>query len=405
MNWTGREIVLGVTGGIAAYKSAEIVSRLRHLGANVSVIMTKNATEFVAPLTFQTLSANQVTVDTFQAPEYWNVEHVALAKKAEVFVIAPATANILAKMAHGIADDMLSTTVLATRAPILVAPAMNTGMWTAEATQENVNILRARGVRFAGPDSGILACGDSGAGRMSEPEEIVEAIGEILKPRATMEGLKVLVTAGATRERLDPVRFLTNHSSGKMGYSLARAARNAGAEVTVVAGVNSLADINGVKTVHVVSAEDMYQAVMARAEDADVMILSAAVADYRPKEVADNKMHKKDGDLSIELERTKDILASLGKQKKEGQVLIGFTMETENLIDRAREKMAKKNCDYMIANNLKVEGAGFQVDTNVVTIISARGDDDSYLGLLSKDDTAVEIIRHCLKEKTDAFNN
>ena len=213
MNWTGREIVLGVTGGIAAYKSAEIVSRLRHLGANVSVIMTKNATEFVAPLTFQTLSANQVTVDTFQAPEYWNVEHVALAKKAEVFVIAPATANILAKMAHGIADDMLSTTVLATRAPILVAPAMNTGMWTAEATQENVNILRARGVRFAGPDSGILACGDSGAGRMSEPEEIVEAIGEILKPRATMEGLKVLVTAGATRERLDPVRFLTNDSS------------------------------------------------------------------------------------------------------------------------------------------------------------------------------------------------
>jgi len=405
MDLTGREIVLGVTGGIAAYKSAEIVSRLRHLGANVSVIMTKNATEFVAPLTFQTLSANQVTVDTFQAPEYWNVEHVALAKKAEVFVIAPATANILAKMAHGIADDMLSTTVLATRAPILVAPAMNTGMWTAEATQENVNILRARGVRFAGPDSGILACGDSGAGRMSEPEEIVEAIGEILKPRATMEGLKVLVTAGATRERLDPVRFLTNHSSGKMGYSLARAARNAGAEVTVVAGVNSLADINGVKTVHVVSAEDMYQAVMARAEDADVMILSAAVADYRPKEVADNKMHKKDGDLSIELERTKDILASLGKQKKEGQVLIGFTMETENLIDRAREKMAKKNCDYMIANNLKVEGAGFQVDTNVVTIISARGDDDSYLGLLSKDDTAVEIIRHCLKEKTDAFNN
>ena len=234
MNWTGRKIVMGVTGGIAAYKSAEIVSRLRHLGANVSVIMTKNATEFITPLTFQTLSANQVVVDTFQAPEYWNVEHVALAKKAEILVIAPATANILAKMANGIADDMLSTTVLATKAPILVAPAMNTGMWTAEATQSNVRILRERGVCFSGPESGNLACGDTGTGRMSEPEEIVAAIEEILKPRVSMEGIKVLVTAGATRERIDPVRFLTNDSSGKMGFALAEAARDRGADVTLV---------------------------------------------------------------------------------------------------------------------------------------------------------------------------
>lgn len=398
-------ILVGVTGGIAAYKICSLVSSLKKKGHEVHVLMTKAAQEFVTPLTFQTLSAQKVITDMFTVDYIPEVHHVSLAKKADLFVIAPASADIIAKIANGIADDMLTTTFLASTCPKLIVPAMNVNMLENPVTQDNIAKCRHYGMEVMDSADGYLACGDIGKGRMPEPQDIEDKIHEMLQEDKFLKGKKVLITAGPTQEALDPVRFLTNHSSGKMGYSLARAARNAGAEVTVVAGVNSLADINGVKTVHVVSAEDMYQAVMARAEDADVMILSAAVADYRPKEVADNKMHKKDGDLSIELERTKDILASLGKQKKEGQILIGFTMETENLIDRAREKMAKKNCDYMIANNLKVEGAGFQVDTNVVTIISARGDDDSYLGLLSKDDTAVEIIRHCLKEKTDAFNN
>ena len=257
MDLTGREIVLGVTGGIAAYKSAEVVSRLRHLGANVHVIMTKNATEFVSPLTFQTLSANQVVTDTFQAPEYWNVEHVALAKLAEVFVIAPATANIIAKMAAGIADDMLSTTVLATKAPVLIAPAMNTGMWTADATRENVQKLKTRGVHFVGPDSGILACGDEGAGRMSEPEAIVEAIRDILDVRRDLEGLKILVTAGATKERLDPVRYMTNDSSGKMGFAIAEAARNRGAEVTAVYGSVTAPVPEGIRRIQIESAQEL----------------------------------------------------------------------------------------------------------------------------------------------------
>ncbi len=398
-------VLVGVTGGIAAYKICSLVSSLKKKGFEVHVLMTRAAQEFVTPLTFQTLSAQKVITDMFTIDYIPEVHHVSLAKKADLFVVAPASADIIAKIANGIADDMLTTTFLASTCPKLIVPAMNVNMLENPVTQDNIAKCRHYGMEVMDSADGYLACGDIGRGRMPEPQDIEDKIHEMLQEDKFLKGKKVLITAGPTQEALDPVRFLTNHSSGKMGYSLARAARNAGAEVTVVAGVNSLADINGVKTVHVVSAEDMYQAVMERASEMDVMILSAAVADYRPKDVADNKMHKKDGDLSIELERTKDILASLGKQKKEGQVLIGFTMETENLIGRAREKMAKKNCDYMIANNLKVEGAGFQVDTNVVTIISARGDDDSYLGLLSKDDTAVEIIRHCLKEKTDAFNN
>ena len=372
MNWTGREIVLGVTGGIAAYKSAEIVSRLRHLGANVSVIMTKNATEFVAPLTFQTLSANQVTVDTFQAPEYWNVEHVALAKKAEVFVIAPATANILAKMAHGIADDMLSTTVLATRAPILVAPAMNTGMWTAEATQENVNILRARSVRFVGPDSGILACGDSGAGRMSEPEEIVEAIGEILKPRATMEGLKVLVTAGATRERLDPVRFLTNDSSGKMGFAIAEAARDRGAEVTIVKAFTTAAVPTGIRIVEVESTQDLLEAMKIEAPRQDVIIQAAAPADYRPVDVLGTKIKKQEGqELVLRLTETPDVAKAVGLMKREGQILVGFAAETDHVLEHARGKLKRKNLDLIVANDVTQPGAGFGVDTNIASLITS----------------------------------
>ncbi len=390
-------ILVGVTGGIAAYKICSLVSSLKKQNYEVHVLMTKAAQEFVTPLTFQTLSAQKVVTDMFTIDYTPDVHHVSLAKKADLFVIAPASADIIAKVANGIADDMLTTTFLASTCPKLIVPAMNVNMLENPITQDNIAKCRKYGMEVLDSADGYLACGDVGKGRMPEPAEIEDKIKFMLVQDKYLAGKKVLITAGPTQEALDPVRYLTNHSSGKMGFALAKAARNAGADVTIVAGVNHLDPLNGVTTVPVVSAEDMYQAVMQRAEDMDIMILSAAVADYRPKSVADNKMHKKDGDLSIELERTKDILASLGRQKKPGQILIGFTMETENLISRAREKMVKKNCDYMIANNLKVDGAGFQVDTNVVTIISANGENDCDLGLLSKDDTAVEIFRHCVK--------
>ena len=371
---TGREIVLGVTGGIAAYKSAEVVSRLRHLGAHVHVIMTKNATEFVSPLTFQTLSANPVVTDTFAAPEYWNVEHVALAKLAEVFVIAPATANILAKMAGGIADDMLSTTVLATKAPVLAAPAMNTGMWTAAATQENIEKLKARGVRFVGPDSGILACGDTGAGRMSEPEEIVEAIRGILEAKQDLKGTRVLVTAGATRERLDPVRFLTNDSSGKMGFALAEAARDRGADVTVVCGSVSVPAPEGVRIVRIESARDLLDAMMKEVPDHDVVIQAAAVADYRPEECRDTKIKKAAGQpMTLTLVENPDVAQAVGKIRKPGQVLVGFAAETDHVTEHAKDKLKKKKLDMIVANDVTKEGAGFNTDTNIAALITAAG--------------------------------
>ena len=391
MNLTGREIVLGVTGGIAAYKSAELVSRLRHLGARVSVIMTKNATEFIAPLTFQTLSASPVTVDTFQAPEYWNVEHVALAKRAEVFVIAPATANILAKMAHGIADDMLSTTVLATKAPILVAPAMNTGMWTAEATRENMRILRARGVQVIGPGTGMLACGDEGAGRMSEPEEIAEAISRILNRRRDLEGKKVLITAGATRERLDPVRFLTNDSSGKMGFALAEAARDRGAEVTLVKGATIAQVPEGVRMVPVESTEDLLAAMEREAGEQDIIIQAAAPADYRAETVSGTKIKKRQGEpLTLRLVETPDVARAVGKMKRPGQVLVGFAAETDHLLEHAREKMDRKNLDMIVANDVTQPGAGFGVDTNIATLITREGMEER--PLQSKRQLAEDIL-------------
>ena len=374
MDLTGKEIVLGVTGGIAAYKSAELVSRLRHLGARVSVIMTKNATEFVAPLTFQTLSSAQVAVDTFQAPEYWNVEHVALAKRAEVFVIAPATANILAKMAHGIADDMLSTTVLATKAPVLVAPAMNTGMWTAEATRENVRILRERGVHFVGPGNGLLACGDSGDGRMSEPEEIAEAIGKILAPRESLRGWKILVTAGATRERLDPVRFLTNDSSGKMGFALAEAARDRGAEVTLVKAATTAEVPGGVRIVEVESTADLLAAMERECPAQDAVIQAAAVADYRPAEQADRKIKKQAGEeMVIRLVENPDVARTIGEKKRPGQILVGFAAETDHVTEHAMAKLAKKHLDMIVANDVTLPGAGFGTDTNIASLITAEG--------------------------------
>ena len=374
MDLTGRNIVLGVTGGIAAYKSAELVSRLRHLGANVHVIMTRNATEFVSPLTFQTLSANQVVTDTFQAPEYWNVEHVALAKLAEVFVIAPATANIMAKMAAGIADDMLSTTVLATRAPVLIAPAMNTGMWTAAATQANRKTLSERGIQFIGPESGILACGDEGAGRMSEPSDIVEAIGRILNRKKDYDGLRVLVTAGATRERLDPVRFMTNDSSGKMGFALAEAARDRGADVTVVYGNVTVPVPAKTRKISVESARDLYDVMMKEVPGQDVVIQAAAVCDYRFAETKDRKIKKTDGQpLTLTLAENPDVAKAVGGIKREGQTLVGFAAETDNVQNNAVSKLKKKHLDMIVANDVTAPGAGFNVDTNIATLITADG--------------------------------
>lgn len=396
MDLTGRKIVLGVTGGIAAYKSAALVSRLRHAGAEVHVIMTENAAKFVAPLTFQTLSANPVVTDTFAAPEYWNVEHVALAKLADVFVIAPATANILAKMACGIADDMLSTTVLATKAPVLAAPAMNTGMWTAEATQKNIETLRARGVRFIGPGSGMLACGDEGAGRMSEPEEILEAIAGILQQQRDLDGLKVLVTAGATRERIDPVRFLTNDSSGKMGFALAEAARDRGAEVTLVKGSTTARIPDGVRIETIESAQDLLKTMKKEAGKQDIIIQAAAVADYRAAAPAKTKIKKKAGEpMVITLEENPDIAKAVGAMKKAKQTLVGFAAETDHVIRHAEEKLKAKNLDLIVANDVTKPGAGFNTDTNIVTLITADRQDD--LPKMTKREVADAILDRILE--------
>ena len=374
MNWTGREVVLGVTGGIAAYKSAALVSRLRHLGAQVSVIMTRNATEFVAPMTFQTLSARPVVTDTFRTPETWNVEHVALAQRAEIFVIAPATANIMAKMAAGIADDMLSTTVLATKAPVLLAPAMNTGMWTAKATQENLRVLKSRGIYTVGPGSGKLACGDTGDGRMSEPEEIIRAMEEILEVRRDLEGKRVLITAGATRERMDPVRYMTNDSSGKMGFALAEAARDRGARVTAVHGGVTVPVPGGVQEIAVESAMELYDVMMKEAPEHDIVIQAAAVSDYRFETVAEEKIkHHGQKKLTVTLVENPDIAQAVGERKKPGQILVGFAAETENVIAHAEEKLKKKNLDMIVANDVTRPGAGFHVDTNIASLITREG--------------------------------
>ena len=391
MDLTGREIVLGVTGGIAAYKSAEVVSRLRHLGANVHVIMTKNATEFVSPLTFQTLSANQVVTDTFQAPEYWNVEHVALAKLAEIFVIAPATANIMAKMACGIADDMLSTTVLATKAPVLLAPAMNTGMWTAAATQANLKTLQERGIQFVGPDSGILACGDEGAGRMSEPETIVTAICDRLNARSDLAGKKVLVTAGATRERLDPVRYMTNDSSGKMGFAIAEAARARGAEVTAVYGNVTAQVPAGIRRIQIESAQELYDVMMREAPEQDIIIQAAAVCDYRFEKTATSKIKKAEGEaLTLTLTENPDVAKAVGAIKKKGQTLVGFAAETDNVKKNAVDKLKKKNLDMIVANDVTKPGAGFNVDTNIAALITKDGVEEE--PLMTKRELADKIL-------------
>lgn len=392
----GKTVVLGVTGGIAAYKSCEAVSRLRKLGACVHVIMTANACRFVAPLTFETLSAQPCITDTFDRPERWEVEHVALARKADLFLIAPATANIMAKMAAGIADDMLSTTVLATRAPVLLAPAMNTGMWENPATRRNLQTLLERGVLTIGPEGGLLACGDVGAGRMSEPVDIVSRCVELLSAPRDLEGLHVLVTAGPTREPLDPVRFITNRSSGKMGYAIAEAAQKRGAQVTLVSGPVSIAVPGGVALVSVQSTEDLLERMTELAPQQDIVIQAAAPADYRAETVAPQKMKKKgDKGLTLNLVPTPDVARAVGEMKREGQTLVGFAAETENLTDNAQKKLDSKNLDMIVANDVTKPGAGFDVDTNIAMLITREGQTE--LPLMSKRALADAILNRVLE--------
>ena len=386
----GKTVLLGVTGGIACYKSAGLASALVKQGANVQVLMTRNATEFIGPHTFESLTGNRVSVDTFDRNYQFQVEHIALADQADLVLVAPATANVLAKLAHGLADDMLTTTVLACDCPKIAAPAMNTRMYENPVTQDNLALLRRYGWEIVEPASGRLACGAVGKGKMPEPEELLETVLHALSHAKDMEGLKVLVTAGPTQEPLDPVRYLTNHSSGKMGYAIARMAMLRGAKVTLISGPTTLTPPPFVEVVPVVSAQDMFEAVAARQEQADFIFKAAAVADYTPADYSDNKMKKKDGDLSIPLKRTQDILQHLGSHRRPGQVICGFSMETQNMLENSQAKLVKKNVDMICANNLKVAGAGFGVDTNVITLITPQGAEE--LPLLSKEEAANRIL-------------
>lgn len=370
MMLTGKKIVVGVTGGIAAYKACDLVSRLKKRGAQVRVVLTEHACQFVQPLSFETLSGNPAYTDSFDRK--YEIGHVALAKWADLLLIAPATANCMAKMACGVADDLLSTTCLAVRCPVLVAPAMNSAMWRNPATQANLVLLRSRGVRFVGPEAGHLACGDDDVGRMSEPEQIVEAVEAILNPLRDLEGLNVLVTAGPTVERIDPVRYITNRSTGKMGYALAEAARDRGANVTLISGPTSLTAPQGVEFVRIESSAQLCAAVLERGEKADVVIQAAAPADFRPKNVADRKIKKTGENMTLELEATTDIAAELGRRKQPGQILVAFAAETNDVMDNARGKLIKKNADLIVANDVSRSDAGFGVDTNVITLITAE---------------------------------
>lgn len=369
---SGKCVVVGVTGGIAAYKTCEVVSRLKKLHADVRVIMTKNATEFVSPLTFQSLSHNPVSVDTFANIQTWEIEHIALAQRADVFVIAPATANIIGKLACGIADDMLSTTVMATHAPVLIAPAMNTAMLENAATQQNMRTLSERGMRFIAPGTGMLACGTSGAGRMSEPSQIVDEIVRTLRPREDFAGLSVVVTAGPTAEPLDPVRYITNRSSGKMGYAIAEAAHARGAHVTLISGPTAIQPPKGVDVVRIGTTQELYDALLGHA-DADVVIQAAAPADYRAREISPTKIKRTGDSLMIELVPNPDIAAALGARKHPGQTLVGFAAETNNVIENAQGKLKRKSLDLIVANDVTRAGAGFDVDTNIVTLIDGEG--------------------------------
>ena len=393
----GKTVLLGITGSIAAYKIAYLASALHKLHADVHVLMTENATNFINPITFETLTGNKCLVDTFDRNFQFQVEHVSIAKKADVVMIAPASANVIGKIANGLADDMLTTTVMACRCKRIFAPAMNTAMYENPIVQDNIKKLQSYGYEVITPANGYLACGDTGAGKMPEPETLLEYILREVAFEKDLSGKKVLVTAGPTQEPVDPVRCLTNHSSGKMGYAIAKMAMLRGAEVTLVSGPTAIEPPLFVKVVPVVTARDMFEAVTAVSDQQDIIIKAAAVADYRPKNVSEDKVKKKDGQAFIELERTDDILKYLGQHKKDGQFLCGFSMETKDMIGNSRAKLEKKNLDMVAANNLKVEGAGFQGDTNVLTLITQ--DEEVSLPLMSKEDAAGKILDKILLER------
>ena len=399
MQLKGKTVLLGVTGGIACYKSANLASALVKQGANVQVVMTRNATEFIGPHTFESLTGNRVSVDTFDRNYQFQVEHIALADQADLVLVAPATANVLAKLAHGLADDMLTTTILACNCPKIAAPAMNTKMYENPVTQDNLDILRKYGWEIVDPASGRLACGAVGKGKMPEPEDLLECVLHALSHEKDMTGLKVLVTAGPTREALDPVRYLTNHSTGKMGYAIAKAAAARGAEVTLVSGPVNLKKPPYMEVVDIVSAQDMFEAVTSRAPTQDIIIKAAAVADYRPANLAEDKIKKSgnDADLSLPLSRTSDILAWLGQHRSPGQFLCGFSMETRDMVENSKQKLEKKHIDLIAANNLKQEGAGFGVDTNLLTLISPDGAKE--LPLMSKEEAAHALLDEIMSRR------
>ena len=393
----GKTVLLGVTGSIAAYKIAYLASMLKKQQADVHVLMTRNATNFINPITFETLTGNKCLVDTFDRNFQFQVEHVSIAKKADVVMIAPVSANVIGKLAHGIADDMLTTTIMACRCKKFISPAMNTNMFENPIVQDNLKILEHYGYEVIDPAVGYLACGDTGAGKMPEPETLLNYILRECACEKDMKGLKVLVTAGPTQEAIDPVRYITNHSSGKMGYAIAKMAMLRGADVTLVSGRTALAPPPFVRVVPVVTARDMYEAVTSVSQEQDIIIKAAAVADYRPASVSDEKIKKKDDDMSIALERTDDILKYLGEHKPDGQFLCGFSMETENMIGNSRVKLTRKNLDMVAANNVKMAGAGFQGDTNVLTLITQ--DEEVSLPLMSKEDAAGKILDKILLER------
>lgn len=387
-----KTIVLGVTGSIAAYKIANLASMLVKQNADVHVIMTRNACNFITPTTFETLTGNKCLIDTFDRNFQFQVEHVSIAKKADLFLVAPASANIIGKMANGICDDMLTTTIFATKAPKLIAPAMNTGMWENPILQDNLKRLEHYGFHIITPASGRLACGDVGSGKMPSEEVLMDHIFRHVALPHDLEGKRILITAGPTQEAIDPVRYITNHSSGKMGYALAKMATLRGADVTLVSGPVHIKPFTGITVVPVVSAADMYREVTSRQQGHNIIIMCSAVADYTPLHYSDQKMKKADGDLSIQLERTQDILLHLGSNKPEGQILVGFSMETENLIENSQKKLTKKNADYICANSISSGETGFAVDTNRVTIISRDGSTE--LPLCTKEETANLILSH-----------
>ena len=388
----GKTVVIGVSGGIAVYKACDVVSRLKKLNANVHVIMTKSAAEFVTPLTFQSLSQNYVVSDMFEEPKTWDVEHISLAKKADVFLIAPATANVIGKVANGIADDMLTTTVMATTGKVLIAPAMNTNMYRNPILQRNISILKELGYNFVDPDSGRLACGDIGEGKLASPEKIVDAVVDLFnEDKKDLLGKKIMITAGPTVESIDPVRYLTNRSTGKMGYAIAKMAANRGADVTLVSGPTNIEPPSNIKKlIKVQSAKDMYDAIIDNFDENQVIIKSAAVADYKPKNYSDKKIKKSNDDLIIELDRNKDIAYELGKIKK-NKILVGFAAETNDLIENAKGKISKKNLDFIVANDLTESGAGFGTDTNIVKIIDKDGNIAKY-PQMKKDEVADVIL-------------